>query len=391
MPRGRRKAPVTSVSEPTRQDPADGVAALAEMAGPVSEPRDLGNFAPEGGPGNQGPAKRQREPRQLPTVDDELAERRARGEQIRPVKPGRGEAVDDGIAPDDGEEPDSRAALTPERDPYEAPDPGAIFGDAEGGEPEEGGEPTAHSLDEYEQRFLQQDNEIQTLRSQLEQVARGGQPAQPAQAPGQLTQEQVAEIVRYDRLLPFSFNDATAEQMGISPQGVQLLDAALRHTVQHTMRMGAQLFGSEIARLEARLAEFEPVRRTVDAQTVQSAFYTAHRDLAGYEQEASNIWDQYARAYPQASPEQMIRSVGAATRKYVRERGIRPRQVQASPQQAAPARTSGMLGQPPLPSRRVRPATADGGGAAGGRVNGSGRPLTAVQAQLAQMAGLNLH
>lgn len=390
MPRGRRKAPVSGVSEPARQDPADGVAALAELAGPVSEPRDLGNFSPEGGVGNQGPAARQRrEPKALPTVDDELAERRARGEHVRAVKPGRGESVDDATLTDDAEDDGARAALAPERDQYE-PDPAAIFG--EGEEPEEGGEPqTAHSLDEYEQRFLAQDNQINTLRAQLEQVSRGGQPAaQPMQSPGQLTPEQVAEIVRYDKLLPFSFNDSTAEQMGLTPQGVQLLDAALRHTVQHVIRIGAQLFGSETARLESRIGEFEPVRRTVDAQQVQQAFYTAHRDLAGYEQEAANIWDQYARAYPQASPEQMIRSVGAATRQYVRERGIRPRQA-AAPQQAAPARTSGMLGQQPLSSRRVRPAVADGGGAAGGRLNGSGRPLTAVQAQLAQMAGLNLH
>lgn len=377
------------------------------MAGPAQEPRDLGNFKPEGGPGNQGRAAatpRRREPEHLPTVEDEFTERRARGEEIPPVRPRRrGQGPDDPAAvAAAADELDPQGAPVPARDDYE-PDPAAIFGDdaiRPEGDVEPGEDEPVGSLDEYEERFLQQDEEIQTLRTQLEQVLRGGVPAgappgaggRPAVAgtPGVLSAEQVTELLRYDRLLPFALNEQTAEALGMTPQGVQLFDTALRQTVQHVLRLGAALFGSEIARLEGRFAEFEPVRRTVDAQTVQQAFYSVHRDLAGYEDEAAMIWDRYARSYPNASAEQLIRTVGAATRKYVRERGIRPRgqQPPAARQPAAAPRAAGMLGPQPITARRVRPAVADGGGAGGGRLNGSGRPLSPVQRDIAQLAGL---
>jgi hypothetical protein len=389
---GRPRARVHGAPVAQERDPASGIEELRQMAGPAEEPRDLGNFSPEGGPGNQGESRPRRAQQHLPTVNEQDAERQAQGERIRPVPPGRGEAFDEGAGAAPAADDDHREF--PVRDEFAA-DPREVFADDAGELEDEGAEPEEGPAWELEQRLLAQDQEIQRLRQGLEYGMRGGNVAQtggrpgPSQAAGVLTPEQAALLLRPENLVPFSINENTVEiiRQGGQP-AADLLQGAFAAIAQRVLQVGGALFGSELTRIENRFGEFSPVARAVEAQHVQQAFYRANSDLVGYEQESMFHWDTLARQYPDASPEQMIRAAGEATRRYLKSRGLYNRRQAAPPEgrRAAGPRSSGMLGPGELP-RRVRPAAADGGHPAGGRLNGGRAPLTVVQREIAQLAG----
>jgi hypothetical protein len=372
MARGRRGAVAAAIDErgaaaESVQSGIDELTQLATRSGPPVVPDDLGNFRPDLGE-PQRPVTRRREPQRLQTTAEELEARRAQ----------RGMAAEDAEPILESGAPDVPAVDEP------GPD------DADDGDDGVGDEPQAGSYDELAQRlaaFERRDLERDAQLSQvMARMAGGGAPgmAPPGATPMGMADPRIAAVaqkLRPESLVPFKIDEAAAQQMGMTPQGAQLVETMLRLTAQNIVGAIFEAYGLDQDARASQQTQQMTAQQTM--QAVNQAFYAANPDLNAFGEVVDQTSQQLAAQYPQLrqQPAEWIKHTAAETRRKLQSWGVRVagRGVAVAPAGGIGARPGSL----PASVSRIRPATADFGTSGGG----SGRrPITPQQKEMLDLA-----
>lgn len=182
------------------------------------------------------------------------------------------------------------------------------------------------------------------------------QQAQPKEAPVAMTKEAIQELLKSvapqqqvqtqnePQMTPEEFrrimnvyeaNEQIVNQLGLKPEAVPVLNAILQGIARQSVTMSAHQMRMQMQQMMQQIAPMQQMMREQQEASYRQEFYTANKDLKGYEMVAEAVFAQLKSENFSGSKDDVFKEIAKRTRA-IKAKLSGGQQQQGAPRKQAP-------------------------------------------------------